>query len=158
VIYSTIIINHPTVIKHQIPQPTTIEVHEENARAMSLDSSITFTGTNKWLPEGAYSIPVKIDSELNKDLNLKVYVGSNFIYKEEKIKENSQKQLSSNLDPDVFLKINIEKDIKEFTDQFNNKKDTVERINSCIYLYDWNFNLINIVNILNNSDFRRKKP
>ena len=80
---------------------------------------------------GAYSIPIKISKEAAKDPNLSGYETPNFISKgEKKVQETSEEQV--NVDPAVFLKKNMEKDIGEFLAQFDNAKDKDDKINACI--------------------------
>lgn len=131
--YSTVITKHPTVIKHQVPQPTTVGVHENTARAMSIDPSQTLEDARNNLAKGAYSIPVKISNGAIKDPTLSGYETPNFISKgEKKIQESSEEQFSANIDPAIFLKKNMEKDIGQFLSQFENSKDKTERIQACI--------------------------
>jgi len=130
--YSSVITKHPTAIKHQIPQPVTIGVHADTARAMAIDPAQTLADAKKNLANGAYSVPIKINSDSIRDPTLSGYETPNFISKgEKKIKENSQEELSSILDPAIFLKSNMEKDIQQFLAQFDNSKDKAERIHSC---------------------------
>lgn len=132
--YSTVITQYPTVIKHQIPQPTLVAVHENTARAMAIDPSQTLEDAKNNLAKGAYSIPVKISNGVIKDPTLSGYETPNFISKGEKIQESSKEQLSANIDPAIFLKTNMEKDIGQFLAQFDNSKDKTERIQACIFI------------------------
>ena len=83
------------------------------------------------VPSGAYSIPVQ--------MNAATHVGDgfetpNFIHKKErKVSESEENQSgmqtgSESSDPAVFLKDNMQKDISDFTAQFDNTKDKAERI------------------------------
>ncbi len=129
--YSTVINRHPTVIRHQVPQPVNIGVHEDTTRAFSVDPSETLADERNKIAKGAYSIPIKISNGAIKDPTLSGYETPNFISKsEKKLQESSQEQME-NVDPSVFLKTNMEKDIGRFVAQFDNSKDKAERIQSC---------------------------
>jgi hypothetical protein len=81
------------------------------------------------IPIGAYSIPVKINSD-NNNSNKEGYETPSFINKKErKIKNKNENE---NNDISIFLKASIEKDINVFTAQLDNKKDKHERILACI--------------------------
>ena len=126
--YSTIINRHSTVIRHQVPQPVNIGVHEDTSRAMAVDPSQTLADKNGI---GAYSIPIKISTGAIKDPTLSGYENPSFISKgEKKVEETSAEQVL-NVDPAVFLKTNMEKDIGQFIAQFDNAKDKAERIKAC---------------------------
>lgn len=130
--YSTVITKHPTVIRHQIPQPVNIGVHEDTTRAMAVDPSETLDDDKRKMANGAYSIPIKISNGAIKDPTLSGYETPNFISKgEKKLQESSGEQLE-NVDPAIFLKKNMEKDIGQFLAQFDNSKDKTERIQACI--------------------------
>jgi len=131
--YSTVINRHPTVIRHQVPQPVNIGVHEDTTRAMAVDPAETLAEAQKNSLNGAYSIPIKISTGAIKDPTLSGYETPNFISKgEKKIQESSEEQIQ-NVDPAVFLKKNMEKDIGQFLAQFDNSKDKAERIQACKY-------------------------
>jgi len=132
--YSTVITKHPTVIRHQTPQPVSIGVHEETTRAMAIDPSQTLAdATNKM--NGAYSIPIQMTNGAIKDATMNGYETPNFISKKEKIKESTEDMNSSNVDPAIFLKKNMEKDIGTFLAKFDNTKDKEERIRTCIFFF-----------------------
>ena len=130
--YSTVINKHPTVIRHQTPQPVNVGVHEDASRAMAVNPSLTLADKIQKTGNGAYSIPVKISTGAIKDPTLSGYETPNFISKgEKKIQEASEEQIT-NVDPAIFLKKNMEKDIGEFLAKFDNAKDKTERIKACI--------------------------
>ena len=105
--YSTVINRHPTVIRHQVPQPVNIGVHEDTTRAFSVDPSETLADERNKIAKGAYSIPIKISNGAIKDPTLSGYETPNFISKsEKKLQESSQEQME-NVDPSVFLKTNM---------------------------------------------------
>lgn len=129
--YSTVINRHPTVIRHQVPQPVNIGVHEDTTRAMAVDPAETLADAQKRGLNGAYSIPIKISTGAIKDPTLSGYETPNFISKgEKKLQESSEEQMQ-NVDPAIFLKKNMEKDIGQFLAQFDNSKDKTERIQAC---------------------------
>jgi len=135
--YSTVINRHPTVIRHQVPQPVNIGVHEDTTRAMAVDPSLTLADKINETKNGAYSIPVKIRTI--KDPTLSGYETPNFISKGEKKVQESTEEQSLNMDPATFLKKNMEKDIGQFLAQFDNAKDKAERITACILFFSLNF-------------------
>ena len=125
--YSTVINNHSTVIRHPFPQPTNVGVSSEVARAFAAQQ----TDEPFQQKNGAYSIPVKISQGAIKDATLSGYETPNFIHKgERKVEETVQEGLS-NSDPSTFLKSNMEKDITQFVSQFDNAKDKNERLQAC---------------------------
>lgn len=129
--YSTVINRHPTVIRHQVPQPVNIGVHEDTTRAMAVDPAQTLADAQKRGGNGAYSIPIKISTGAIKDPTLSGYETPNFIsIGEKKLQESSEEQME-NVDPAIFLKKNMEKDIGQFLAQFDNSKDKAERIQAC---------------------------
>lgn len=130
--YSTVINRHPTVIRHQVPQPVNIGVHEDTTRAMAVDPAQTLADKIKLNGNGAYSIPIKISNGAIKDPTLSGYETPNFISKGEKKVEETSEGQALNVDPAVFLKANMEKDIGQFLAQFDNAKDKNERIKACI--------------------------
>lgn len=130
--YSTVINRHPTVIRHQVPQPVNIGVHEDTTRAMAVDPSQTLADKILKTGNGAYSIPVKISTGAIKDPTLSGYETPSFISKGEKKVQESTEEQTLNVDPAIFLKKNMEKDIGEFLAQFDNAKDKAERITACI--------------------------
>lgn len=138
--YSTVIDRHPTVIRHQVPQPVNIGVHEDTTRAMAVDPAETLADARNKMANGAYSIPIKISNGAIKDPTLSGYETPNFISKgETKLQESSQEQIK-NVDPAVFLKTSMEKDIGQFFAQFDNAKDKTEKIHACIlFLFGFKF-------------------
>ena len=130
--YSTVITSHPTVIKHEVPQPMGIGVHPAAAGAFAVDSAQTLAEKER-IPNGAYSIPVQINA--SSDSNKDGYETPNFMHKKErKIQESEESQSqteASSQDPAIFLKSSMEKDINDFTAQFDNTKDKAERIAAC---------------------------
>lgn len=129
--YSTVITSHPTVIRHQTPQPKGVGVHPVAAGAFAADSQIALAEKEK-IPQGAYSIPVQVNS--SADALKDGYEIPNFIHTGEKKVQESEENLnvvSSPIDPAVFLKNSMEKDLGEFLAQFDNSKDKAERIASC---------------------------
>jgi len=132
--YSTVINRHPTVIRHQTPQPVHIGVHEDTTRAMAIDPAQTLADAPK--NKGGYSIPIKITNGAIKDPTLSGYETPNFISKgEKKIQEKVGEESFSNVDPAIFLKKNMEKDIGEFVAKFENSKDKEERTLTCNYFF-----------------------
>jgi len=134
--YSTVINSHPTVIKHQTPQPKGIGVHPAAAAAFSVDSAQTMAmADSEKVPNGAYSIPVQMNA--SPDANQNGYESPNFMHKKETIKEESSAKAKTGTefatqDPAVFLKASMEKDINAFTAQFDNTRDKAERISALI--------------------------
>jgi hypothetical protein len=99
---------------------------------MAVNPAETLSDNIKKTGNGAYSIPVKISNEAVKDPTLSGYETPNFISKgEKKVKETSEEQ-AVYIDPSVFLKKNMEKDIGEFLAQFDNAKDKDDKIKACI--------------------------
>jgi hypothetical protein len=137
--YSTVINSHSTTIRHATPQPTGVSVHPTAAAAFSVDSEQTLA-MKQSIPNGAYSIPVQISA--SSDSNKDGYEAPSFIHKKEKKIEESEKNQNNSgsetqfdsLDPAVFLKSSMEKDIGEFTAQFDNTNDKNDRITTCKYL------------------------
>jgi len=132
--YSTVINSHTTAIKHETPQPRGLGVHPAAAGAFAVDPAQTLAMHEKEInqvPSGAYSIPVQ--------MNAATHVGDgfetpNFMHKKErKIQESEGMQTGSeSSDPAVFLQQNMQKDISDFTAQFDNTKDKAERIATMI--------------------------
>jgi hypothetical protein len=133
--YSTVINSHPTVIRHEVPQPKGVGVHPAASQAFSVDSAETLAMAQKQL-NGSYSIPVHISGDNVKN-ELNGYEVPNFIHKKEsKIKEdNSNAENLQNTDSETFLKRNMEQDINEFVAHFDNTKDKAERIRTCNIIY-----------------------
>jgi hypothetical protein len=133
--YSTVINKHSTVITHPVPQPTAVMVPQETNRAMAVDPSQTLPDSNAVLSDGAYSIPVKINSSASRDPTLSGYETPNFISKnEKKINQFSQEEFSNNIDVAVYLKGNMEKDITHFLTNLESKKNKSEKANECMIL------------------------
>jgi len=128
--YSTVINRHPTVIRHQIPQPTNVGVNAVASSAFAVDPAQTLADHK--LQNGAYSIPVQISSGAIKDPTLSGYETPNFIHKGEKKIQETSEETMNNIDPAKFLKSNMEKDIGNFLAQFDNAKDKSERTKSLI--------------------------
>ena len=130
--YSTVINSHTTAIKHETPQPKGLGVHPAAAGAFAVDPAQTLAMHEKEIPAGSYSTPVKMNANSN---NGEGYETPNFMHKKErKITESEESESeseASNTDPAVFLKSNMQKDISEFTAQFDNTKDKAERIATC---------------------------
>lgn len=135
--YSTVINSHPTVIRHEVPQPKGLGVHPATAAAFSVDPNQTLAEKEK-MANGAYSIPVQMNAA--PDANMNGYEVPNFLHKKEQIKESNSAQnqntngaeaTANTADPAVFLKSSMEKDINEFTAQFDNTRDKAERIAAC---------------------------
>ena len=131
--YSTVINSHSTVIKHETPQPKGLGVHPATAGAFSVDSAQT-----RSVPNGSYSTPVQYNEGKNEGA-MNGFETPSFMHKKErKIQESESNQegnqseaSNNNMDPAVFLKTNMEKDISDFTAQFDNTKDKAERIAAC---------------------------
>lgn len=132
--YSTVINRHSTVIRHQIPQPVNIGVDKDTTRAMAVNPAVTLADKIQKAENGAYSIPIKISNGAIKDPTLSGYETPNFISKGENKLQESSRERSLSVDPAIFLKKNMEKDIGEFLAQFDNAKDKTERIKACIKL------------------------
>ena len=131
--YSTVINSHPTIIRHETPQPKGLGVHPATAGAFSVDSAQTLADKQN-VANGSYSTPVQYnEGNGNNQGAMKGYETPSFIHKKEKkIQESeSNESTTSNMDPAVFLKTNMEKDISDFTAQFDNTKDKAERISAC---------------------------
>jgi hypothetical protein len=129
--YSTVINSHTTAIKHETPQPRGLGVHPAAAGAFAVDPAQTLAMHEKEIPVGSYSTPVKMGANSN---NGEGYETPNFMHKKETVKESEgteNESEASNADPAVFLKSNIQKDITDFTAQFDNTKDKAERIATC---------------------------
>jgi len=129
--YSTVINSHATAIRHTTPQPKGLGVHPAAAGAFAVDSAQTLAD-KQHIPNGSYSTPVQYN-EGNNGGAMKGYESPSFIHKKERKMEESNGNESefSNMDPAVFLKSNMERDISDFTAQFDNTKDKAERIAAC---------------------------
>ena len=131
--YSTVINSHATAIRHATPQPKGLGVHPATAGAFSVDSAQT-----RSVPNGSYSTPVQYNEGKNEGA-MNGFETPSFMHKKErKIQESESNQegnqseaSNNNMDPAVFLKTNMEKDISDFTAQFDNTKDKAERIAAC---------------------------
>lgn len=131
--YSTIINSRPTTISHQIPQPTTVGMHSDAAKAFAINHSESLSSKNdEALAKGAYSIPVKIESGSNNDPTLSSYENPNFIHKKESIL-NSNKEAQSGfiIDPEVYLKSKFQEDLNTVTAQLDKAKIKEEKISVC---------------------------
>lgn len=125
--YSTVVSRHPTVIRHQTPQPTNIGVSYPSARSFAADPSQTLNDIKTAMAEGVYSIPVQISNGAIKDPTLSGYETPNFIAKKEKTITSSTEELSG-IDPAQYLKLSMEKDIGTFIAQFDNAQDKKARV------------------------------
>jgi hypothetical protein len=131
--YSTVINSHTTAIKHETPQPRGLGVHPAAAGAFAVDPAQTLAmheaENAPKVSAGAYSIPVQMNAASH---NGDGFETPNFMHKKEKVVESEGNQTESqSSDPAVFLKSSMEKDISEFTAQFDNTKDKAERISTC---------------------------
>lgn len=131
--YSTVINSHPTVIRHQIPQPTTVGMPTDSAKAFSVNPADTLSDKRaQSLAKGAYSIPVKIQSGASKDPTLSGYETPNFIQKKESAKnENTDIQTGFILDPEVYLKSKFQEDLNFIAGQLDRSKVKEEKIEVC---------------------------
>ena len=151
--YSTVINSHTTAIKHETPQPRGLGVHPAAAGAFAVDPAQTLAmheGEVQKVSAGAYSIPVQMNAASH---NGDGFETPNFMHKKErKVEESEGMQTGSeSTDPKVFLRNSMEKDISEFTAQFDNTKDKAERIATCknIILYSLKYCLIFFLSFLN---------
>ncbi len=135
--YSTVIDRHPTVIRHQIPQPTSVAVHPEAAKAFAIHPNEISEEAKlaEKMKGGAYSIPIKIEAGANPDPSLSSYETPNFIHKKENVMKTNEVVSDDKIiiDPETFLKNNFNDDINRFVAQMENTKDKSERINACKY-------------------------
>ena len=135
--YSTVIDSHPTVIRHQVPQPTTVGVQKDAAKAFAVNPADTLSDKiAESVAEGAFSIPVKIQSGATNDPTLSGYETPNFIHKKETVlNSNSDPQNGFMLDPEVYLKSNVQEDLNTFVAQLDKAKMKEEKIAVCIFIY-----------------------
>jgi len=125
--YSTIVMGHPTVIRHPTPQPKGIGAHPDTAKAFALSDEATKLAET--MKKGSYSVPVKIQSSGNgENDSLEV---PNFIQSKETLLNgnNNRNNLSlSEREPQKFLQDSFSKDANMLLDNLENKKDKAERI------------------------------
>lgn len=124
--YSTIVMNHPTVIRHANPQPSGLGVHPEAAKAFALSDEATALAERA--KKGKYSVPVKIESTRNEaDDSLEV---PNFIQSKERLlngKENNKSEFKET-EPQKFIQDSFHKDADMLLHNLENKRDKAERI------------------------------
>ncbi len=129
--YSTVIDRHPTVIRHQIPQPTIVGVKSEVGKAFAIKSETNFSNIN--LPN-EYSTQIKYQSQAINDPKLSGYDSPNFIHKKENIfnqnEANTQKEVIIS-NTEVFLNMNMQEDINSVISQLENNKDKQAKISIC---------------------------
>lgn len=132
--YSTVINSHPTVIKHQIPQPTNIGVQTEVAKAFAINPAETLA--DKKIKSG-YSIPIKIESGAINDPTLASYETPNFIHKKDTIINGSGVGSSMGtfvLNPEVYLKKHFQEDINNVIAELDKSKDKEEKLSVCNFI------------------------
>lgn len=118
--YSTVVHGHPTIIRHQIPQPKGVGVNSDAAKAFALsDEAMRLAELQR---KGSYSVPVKIENSSEENDLLEV---PNFIQGREKVLNNS---ILKEDDPMKFFKDNFSKDVTLLLGDLDNKKDKAERI------------------------------
>lgn len=130
--YSTVIERHQTGISHQVPQPTNIGINVNAARSFVVESSEPAKDIKvEKIQKGAYSIPIKIDSSLGGNPTLSSYETPNFIFKKEKVHEESKSSENLSIDPEVFLKSSFTEDVNKFVAELDNSKTKAEKIGAC---------------------------
>lgn len=130
--YSTVIDRHPTVIRHQVPQPTTVGMQTDAAKAFAINADPLSENRAESLAKGAYSIPVKIESGATNDPTLSSYETPNFIHKKESIlNANSGLQSGFGIDPEVYLKSKFQEDLGNVVANLDKAKMKEEKIAVC---------------------------
>ena len=140
--YSTVIDSHPTVIRHQVPQPTAVGMQTDAAKAFAINRSDALADKNmESLAKGAYSIPVKIESRAMNDPTLNSYETPNFIHKKETVlNAGSNVQTEFIVDPEVYLRSKFQEDLSAVTAQFDKTKTEEEKFAVCnFYFYFYCF-------------------
>ncbi len=130
--YSTVIDNHPTVIRHQVPQPTTVGMQTDAAKAFAINADPLSEKRAQSLAKGAYSIPVKIGSGATNDATLSGYETPNFIHKKESVlNANADMQNGFVLNPEVYLKSKFQEDLGNIVAHLDKAKMKDEKIAVC---------------------------
>lgn len=137
--YSTIVTNHPTVIRHANPQPKGIGVNPDTAKAFALSGEATELAEN--MKKGIYSVPVRLESDANGQDNLEA---PNFIESKENLRNKIENQFTlKEKDPQKFLADSFSKDADLLLHNLENKRDKAERIsvrkNTIILFFSLNF-------------------
>lgn len=124
--YSTIVMGHPTVIRHPVPQPKGIGAHPDTAAAFALSDEATKLAEK--MKKGSYSVPVKLESSKGENDSLEA---PNFIQSKETLLNSKNKKNYFSLkerEPQKFLQDSFSKDANMLLDNLTNKKDKAERI------------------------------
>lgn len=122
--YSTIVMGHPTVIRHPVPQPKGLGVHGDTAAAFALADEATRLAEQA--KKGQYSVPVKLQSDKGENDSLEA---PNFIQSKEKLLNNKKNNFfTKEREPKKFLQDSFSKDANLLLDNLENKKDKAERI------------------------------
>lgn len=128
--YSTIFAAHPTVIKHPTPQPKSLGVNPETAKAFALSGEASALAEK--MAKGSYSVPVKLESAREGSEEEKGnFESPNFVQNKEILKNEREKLLKENMEsknPQKFLKTSFDKDVDMLLSNLENKKDKAERI------------------------------
>jgi len=133
--YSTVIDRHPTIIKHQIPQPMVITAHPDALKSFNINPADTLS--DKLInsqPNGEYSIPVRLQSSAINDPTLSDYETPNFIHKNENVMKNHLLPSSNSplgINPEVFLKSNFQRDLNTVLANLDHSKDKAQKISVC---------------------------
>lgn len=131
--YSTIVMNHPTVIRHATPQPKGIGAHPDAAKAFALSDEAAALAERR--RKGSYSVPVKLESSRTEDDSLEV---PNFIQSKETLlnkNKNNNKFGIKEQEPQKFLQDNFHKDADMLLHNLENKRDKAERISVRKYIF-----------------------
>lgn len=126
--YSTIVMGHPTVIRHPVPQPNGLGAHPDTAKAFALSDEATKLAER--MKKGSYSVPVKLEAEKGNGENDSLEV-PNFIQHKETLLNGKNHKSHFSLkerEPQKFLKDSFSKDANMLLDNLENKKDKAERI------------------------------
>lgn len=133
--YSTVIDRHPTIIKHQIPQPRTITAHPDALKSFNINPADSLADKlRNSQPVGEFSIPLRLESGAINDPTLSDYETPNFIHKNENILNNHLIPISDNplgVNPEVFLKSNFQRDINTVLANLDHTKDKAQKISVC---------------------------
>ncbi len=128
--YSTIVTGHPTIIRHSIPQPKTIGVNSDAARAFSLSDEATKLAEK--MEKGSYSVPVKFESSPPLNENDSFEIPNFFQSKESLLNNNNNNNNNSNKenDPQRFILNNFTNDANMLLNNLENKNNKSEKITS----------------------------
>ena len=130
--YSTIFAAHPTVIKHPTPQPRSLGVNGDTAKAFALSDEATALAER--MKKGSYSVPVKLESSRGESEEDKgTFESPNFVQNKEILKSEREKELNKSQEeknPEIFLKSRFGQDVNVLLENLENKKDKAERIST----------------------------